>query len=81
MTYGPSNRPERHSLVGILAAVLLSSHLLDGLELRAADPAPLPTRNYWLTCERLAGSAAPCVVMSWGEAFRYRVARETDAAR
>jgi glyoxylase-like metal-dependent hydrolase (beta-lactamase superfamily II) len=36
---------------------------------------------YWLTYERFAGSAAPCVVMTWGEAFHYRGAPETDAAR
>jgi hypothetical protein len=36
---------------------------------------------YWLTYERFAGSAAPCVVMTWGESFQYRGAPETDAAR
>ena len=47
MMYRPLTRLERSCLVHILAAVLLSSNLLDGLELRAADPAPLPTKNYW----------------------------------
>ncbi|HRZ39329.1 MAG TPA: MBL fold metallo-hydrolase [Candidatus Paceibacterota bacterium] len=36
---------------------------------------------YWLTYERYAGAAAPCVVMTWGEAFRYQVGPETDAVR
>jgi L-ascorbate metabolism protein UlaG (beta-lactamase superfamily) len=45
--YRPLTRLERPFPFHILAAVLLFSHLLDGLELRATDPAPLPTKNYW----------------------------------
>jgi hypothetical protein len=29
----------------------------------------------WLTYERFAGSAAPFVVMTWGEFYHYRPAR------
>mgnify|MGYP001205353268 FL=1 len=36
---------------------------------------------YWLTYERFAGAAAPCVVMTWGEAFRYRIDPKTDESR
>jgi len=36
---------------------------------------------YWLTYERFAGSAAPCIVMTWGEAFHYRGRPESDTSR